>query len=182
MKNLFFILTFGAVATVAYFQGNGSCAFAAPENASATGLIAKPSDISTEPQPNVPAGWITDFMAALQQAKAENKTVLIKFTGSDWCGLCQKLDAEVFTQAAFKDYAKDNLVLVYLDFPVNKPQTDALASQNEELATKLRVQGMPTVVLLDGDGKYLGNTGYRPIGPEKYVEHLKDIISPKGNS
>ena len=55
---------------------------------------------------------------AKTQAKAENKKILLDFTGSDWCGWCKKLEAEVFSQQAWKDYAAKHLVLVELDFPV----------------------------------------------------------------
>ena len=43
----------------------------------------------------VHADWGTDYKAALAQAKAENKQVLLDFTGSDWCGYCKLLDKEV---------------------------------------------------------------------------------------
>ena len=65
-------------------------------------------------------GWLTDFEAAKAKAKAENKPMLLDFTGSDWCGWCVKLDKEVFSKAAFKDYADAELVLVEIDFPRNK--------------------------------------------------------------
>ena len=62
-------------------------------------------------------GWETNFKKALARAKAENKYVLLNFSGSDWCGWCTKLDKEVFSRQAFKDYARENLILVLLDFP-----------------------------------------------------------------
>ncbi|MCX8155667.1 MAG: thioredoxin family protein, partial [Verrucomicrobiae bacterium] len=49
--------------------------------------------------------WVTDFNAALNQAKKENKLLFINFTGSDWCGWCKKLDAEVFSTPEFKEFA-----------------------------------------------------------------------------
>ena len=62
-------------------------------------------------------GWSDNYAKALAQAKAEKKLVLVDFTGSDWCGWCIKLDKEVFSKPEFKTYAKENLVLVELDFP-----------------------------------------------------------------
>ena len=59
-------------------------------------------------------GWMTDYKAALEKAKKENKKVLLNFSGSDWCGWCIKLDSEVFDTQVFKDYAKDNLILVFV--------------------------------------------------------------------
>ncbi len=40
--------------------------------------------------------WYTDINAAVARAKADNKFLMLDFTGSDWCGWCQKLKAEVF--------------------------------------------------------------------------------------
>ena len=35
--------------------------------------------------------WLTDLPKAQEQARKENKLVLMDFTGSDWCGWCIKL-------------------------------------------------------------------------------------------
>jgi thioredoxin-related protein len=86
-------------------------------------------------------GWETDFEKAKATAKAENKHILIDFSGSDWCGWCIKLDKEVFSQPAFKDYAKENLVLVLADFPRDKSnQSDALQKQNDKLSKEYGVR------------------------------------------
>ena len=125
------------------------------------------------------ADWSTDYTAALKQAKESGRPVLVDFTGSDWCGWCIKLDKEVFSQQAFKDYAKDNLVLLQLDFPRAKPQTDEVKKQNQELAGKFGIRGYPTIVLVDSEGKELARTGYQAGGAEKYVEHLKKLLEKK---
>ena len=120
--------------------------------------------------------WKTDFEATLIEAKAQNKHVLVNFTGSDWCGWCIKLDKEVFNQAAFKQFANDELVLVKIDFPRKKRQTDAVKVQNEKLARKYRVHGFPTILLLSPEGEIVGKTGYEAGGAEAYVAHIKEII------
>lgn len=122
-------------------------------------------------------GWLTDFEAATVKAKAENKPLLLDFTGSDWCGWCIKLKGEVFTKEAFKSYAEDELVLVELDFPRSKPQSDAVKAQNEALAQKYGIRGFPTIVLLSPEGELVGKTGYQSGGAEKYVEHLKTLLA-----
>src|SRR5438093_216309 len=70
------------------------------------------------------AHWYTDYEKALEKAKAENKNVLLDFTGSDWCGWCMKMDKDVLKTKEFKEYASKNLVLVEVDFPQNKQQTN----------------------------------------------------------
>ena len=123
-------------------------------------------------------GWETDFAKASAKAKAEGKHILIDFSGSDWCGWCIKLDKEVFSKKAFKDYAKDNLVLVLADFPSDKSKQSAeLQKQNQELAKKYGVRGFPTVFILSPGGKTIVKTGYQAGGPEAYVEFIKKSIA-----
>jgi thioredoxin-related protein len=101
------------------------------------------------------ADWQTDYARALQMAKAENKRVLLDFTGSDWCPLCMALRKQVFSTPAFRAYADKNLILVEVDYPQRKQQSAELKSQNEKLAVDYRIdeKGFPTVVLLDPAGK-----------------------------
>jgi len=122
-------------------------------------------------------GWLTDFEAAKVKAKAENKPMLLDFTGSDWCGWCIKLDKEVFGEAAFKDYAAAELVLVELDFPRGKEQSAELKAQNEALAKQYGVRGFPTILLLSPDGELIEKTGYQRGGAEAYVERIKAILA-----
>jgi thioredoxin-related protein len=125
-------------------------------------------------------GWLTDFEKAKETAKTDNRHMLIDFSGSDWCGWCIKLDKEVFTQKAFQDYAKDNLVLMLADFPNDKSKQSAqVQKQNKKLADEFGVRGFPTVFVLSPEGKVVGRTGYQPGGPEAYVKHIKDIIEGK---
>jgi protein disulfide-isomerase len=79
------------------------------------------------------SSWETDFEEASATAKASNKYMLLDFSGSDWCGWCVRLDNEVFRKKAFKDYAKENLVCVLVDFPRRKQLKKALKEQNTKL-------------------------------------------------
>jgi len=125
--------------------------------------------------------WETDFAKASEAAKKDGKCMLLDFTGSDWCGWCIKLDKEVFQKTEFKDYAEKYLVLVQLDFPRTKPQSDELKAQNAKLAAKYKIEGYPTILILSPEGKLVGQTGYKSGGAEKYVEHLKSIIAKKSD-
>src|SRR2546421_12333851 len=115
------------------------------------------------------ADWLTDLPAAQATAKAENKIVLIDFTGSDWCGWCIRLRNEVFSQPEFESFANDHLVLVEADFPRGKPQDDALKKANAALLQRFHIQGYPTLVVLSSDGRELGTLGYQPGGPQAFI-------------
>lgn len=120
--------------------------------------------------------WETDFEKASAQAKESGRYMLLDFSGSDWCGWCIKLDKEVFSKKAFKEYAKENLVSVLLDFPRKAPQSNKLKKQNEALMQKYGIKGFPSVIVLSPAGELVGKTGYREGGPEAYVDHLKQMI------
>jgi len=119
--------------------------------------------------------WLTDFESAKAQAVERAVPILIDFTGSDWCGWCIRLDREVFSKEAFQEYAKANLVLLKIDFPRKRLPPEEQAA-NQKLASEYRIRGYPSIVLTDAGGKELGRTGYRPGGPEAYIEHLKTFL------
>ena len=124
--------------------------------------------------------WMTDFEAAKQKAAAENKDLLVNFTGSDWCSWCIKLVDEVFKHDAFKKGVADNFVLVELDFPQDKSKLDeSTQTQNEMLQEKYSIQGFPTILLLDDQGRPYAQTGYQAGGPEKYLTHLDGLLAIK---
>lgn len=120
--------------------------------------------------------WENNLEQAIAQAKKENKAVLVNFTGSDWCIWCKRLSSEVFQQEAFKNYADDNLVLVMLDFPRNIQQSSETQAYNRNLAQRYGIQGFPTILIFDSQGKMVAQTGYQPGGPEKYIEHIKSYL------
>src|SRR5262245_56640034 len=96
--------------------------------------------------------WLTSYADALKLASKEKKVVLMDFTGSDWCGWCKKLKAEVFDKPEFSAWAKKNAVLLEVDFPQGKPQSEELKKQNTELQEKFKIEGFPTIVFLDAAG------------------------------
>jgi protein disulfide-isomerase len=119
--------------------------------------------------------WITDLPKAQAQAKTDQKLVMMDFTGSDWCGWCIKLHREVFSKPEFAEYAKKNLVLVEVDFPRGKKQSDELKKANQELQAKYKIEGYPTIIILNGEGKQVGQLGYQPGGPKPFIDELEKL-------
>lgn len=120
-------------------------------------------------------GWGDNYEKAKAQAKAENKLLLLDFTGSDWCGWCIKLNKEVFSQAEFKDYAAKNLVLMEVDFPQTKPQSAQIKQQNAKLQGQYKIEGYPTIIVLNAQGKKVGELGYQPGGPSAFIAALDKL-------
>jgi thiol-disulfide isomerase/thioredoxin len=154
----------------------------AASNTDAFTATAKTESVSvtqSEPVPTDHLAWMTDFDAAKKKAAAEGKDLFINFTGSDWCGWCIRLDKEVFSQKLFVYEAQKRFVFVYLDFPKNIKQSDALKAQNEKLAQVYGVEGFPTIVLATADGRPYAKTGYEEGGPLVYLRHLAELQMQK---
>jgi thioredoxin-related protein len=144
------------------------------------GLLAADND-NPEKTPDKVAdkAWLTDFEEARKIAAKEDKSILIDFTGSDWCGWCIKLKKEVFSHDEFVKEASKDFVLVELDFPKKNNQSEEEKAANKALVKKYNVQGFPTIILADAEGKKFGQTGYREGGPAPYLKHLKKLLDRK---
>lgn len=125
-------------------------------------------------------GWSSDYAASKKLAAESKKDLLIDFTGSDWCSWCIKLSEEVFSKDAFKAGVKDKFVLLELDYPKDQsklsPETIA---QNQELSLKYGVEGYPTILLCDAEGRPFASTGYAKGGPEAYLKRLEELRAKK---
>jgi thioredoxin-related protein len=130
---------------------------------------------------NLQAGpkWLTDFEAVKQQAQKENKAILMDFTGSDWCPPCKALKKNVLDKPGFEKFAGEKLVLMELDFPNDKSKvTKAVADSNAKLSKQFKIEGYPTIIVLDKDGKELGRmVGYDGETPADYIKKLEAFIA-----
>jgi thioredoxin-related protein len=122
------------------------------------------------------ANWLTDHKKAVELSKKTGKPILFDFTGSDWCPPCKALEKKVFQSVEFKKYSDEKLILLKLDFPNKGNQSSAEKEQNGALAKQHKVQGFPTIILLDPEGKLLGSkVGYGNTPPVEYLKWLDSI-------
>jgi thioredoxin-related protein len=122
------------------------------------------------------AGWRTDFTKAKLDAKKDNKLILLKFSGSDWCLPCIRMEKEIFAQDSFGKFAEAHLEMVNADFPrLKKNKLDnATERQNESLAEQYDKDGhFPFTVLLNADGKVLKTwDGYKGEKPQDLIQQI----------
>ena len=123
--------------------------------------------------------WLQDFSKAKSVAVEKKLPILALFTGSDWCPWCKKLDKEILSTEEFKTFAKSNVVLFIADFPRKSEQPAEIVKQNQDLADKYKIEGFPTVLLMDASGKALGQLGYEEGGSKPFVERLKSFLAKK---
>jgi thioredoxin-related protein len=126
------------------------------------------------------APWLTDLNAGRAQAQKEGKFVMINFTGSDWCQWCIRLKQEVFSQPEFEAFASKNLVLVEIDFPKRTPQAVAMQKANASLVTQYKVDGFPSLVFLNPQGKVVHRGGYQPGGARPFVQEMTKALGVSG--
>nr|WP_309756246.1 thioredoxin family protein [Flavobacterium sp.] len=120
--------------------------------------------------------WETNVTKAMAISNETKKPLLLFFTGSDWCGWCIRLQKEVLKTPEFATWAKENVVLVELDYPRRSPQSPEIKKQNEELQMAFGIQGFPTIILANAttkEGKVnfegIGSTGYVAGGPTAWL-------------
>lgn len=120
--------------------------------------------------------WETNVTKAMAISNETKKPLLLFFTGSDWCGWCIRLQKEVLKTPEFAVWAKENVVLVELDYPRKAPQTEDIKKQNNELQMAFGIQGFPTIILANAttkEGKVnfegIGSTGYVAGGPSAWL-------------
>jgi thioredoxin-related protein len=123
--------------------------------------------------------WVSDFDNALAQSSKESKPLILVFSGSDWCAPCMKLEKTIWQSDTFKAYSSENYILYKADFPKKKKNhlSTEILTKNKELAERYNPQGyFPLVLVLDKEAQVLGTTGYKRVGPKKYVQLLDAFL------
>ena len=146
-------------------------------------VMAEPEVIKEGAAPGV---WSMDMDAVMKQAKELKMPVLLLFTGSDWCGWCKKLDADILSKAEWKDFAKENLMLGYLDFPNDESKVpEAYRARNRKMSEKYEVEGFPTLILVDAEGNEISKVEVpEDRKPESLIFWLRQPLRfvPSGRS
>jgi thioredoxin-related protein len=131
--------------------------------------------------------WETDINKAISVSNKTKKPMLLFFTGSDWCGWCIRLQKEVLKTPEFKTWAAKNVVLVELDYPKSKPQTELIKNQNTILQQTFEIEGFPTIYFASAklnnkkvpSYNKIGSTGYVAGGPKAWLEVADGILKTK---
>jgi len=126
--------------------------------------------------PEIP--WLHDERAALEQARATGKGLLVDFS-AEWCAACQELDVHVFSHPDVKAEVAERFVPLKIDAT---EETDEVS----RLEAKYGVPGLPTVLLMacndpppqqvecavpqDGPGRV---TGFIP--PSEMIERMRRV-------
>lgn len=123
--------------------------------------------------------WTQDWDAAVALSKEKDVPIFVLFTGSDWCPYCVKLHDRIFAKDGWKDGVKDQVLLVYLDFPNDKSKVpEKYRDRNRKLAEEYGIEGYPTCLLLSVDDlKPVMQYGYDDSDtPESFAKDVTDYV------
>ena len=116
--------------------------------------------VSGAVEPTGDIRWKTDFMAAQAESKTTGKPVLVDFS-ANWCPPCQTMKHEVWPDREVGELVNRSFIPVLVD----------LSSGGSEVASRYGVTSIPTILVVDGEGKVLHRASF--MSRSATVEFLK---------
>lgn len=89
----------------------------------------------------------TTFEETLKKATLENKLVFVDVY-ANWCAPCKVMDRDIFTQKEVGDFYNKRFIAYKLD---------ADNKENKTLVEKYKIQGLPTLLIINGKGELVGS-------------------------
>ena len=120
-----------------------------------------------------PAPVITNYHDALALANEEDKNILMIFAGSDWCRPCKRFKSSILESDQFINWAQQEMVLLYLDFPLKRKLSEEVRQQNDMLAKKFNSSGVfPQLVLIDKDEEVIRSIHFNDESIDEFIALL----------
>ena len=95
--------------------------------------------------------WMTDLKAAGKKAAAEDKLLLVEFTGSDWCSYCIQQKKAVLDKPEFAEWANKHCIAVEIDIPQDATRVggEAKKAANKRLSEEYGISNKRAACILD---------------------------------
>ncbi len=110
--------------------------------------------------PATTIAWRTDLLQALAESKQRGKPVLVDFNAV-WCPPCLAMKHDTWTDHTVERAVSDATVPLLVDI-----------DQDQATASRYGIESIPTVLLLDSDGRVLRTAGFLP--PSGVLRFLQD--------
>lgn len=107
------------------------------------------------------------FENVLKAAEKSGKYVFVDVY-TTWCGPCKFLSSNIFPAETVGNYMNKTFV---------NAKFDAEKGEGVEIAKKYKVEGYPTMLILDSKGKELGKLVGSSRTPEDFVKRLQGEVA-----
>ncbi|MBO5700737.1 MAG: thioredoxin family protein [Bacteroidales bacterium] len=106
---------------------------------------------------------------ALKKAKESGKELVFLDCYATWCGPCQYMAKSVFTTKEAGDYFNKKFVNIKIDME---------KGEGINLARQFKIQGYPTFIILNSNGKELGRiVGGAEI--KQFIQKVEGVLGKK---
>ncbi|NLM01145.1 MAG: thioredoxin family protein [Treponema sp.] len=115
-----------------------------------------------------PTVWLTDYQAALAQAKEEDKAVLLFFSGDSWDGMSTDAKERIYNTDKFLKAISKDFIAVNIDIDLkeaNESEDEELSDEKVTkymLAQEFAVQMMPDFFIVSSYGQVVQAITYNP--------------------
>jgi len=118
-------------------------------------LSAEPSSSQT---------WLTDYQAAMKQARDQQKPVLLHFYAT-WCGPCRSMEQQVLHTREIKNMLGEDVIGVKID-----------SDKHPAIIKRFGIGALPSDLVIDPEGKVL----YRGSGFKSKNSYLRVVTASAG--
>ena len=115
--------------------------------------------------------WLHNLDMALEQAKKQDKYVLVYFAEQNSCGLCKKFSKTISSQLRFREFFQQKAILCAID-----PKYFSDPTNCQRLFRLFKIDEIPTVMWMTSKGKVFFRHVYSGVGQREYILHLQKVI------
>lgn len=117
--------------------------------------------------------WADSYEQAVEQARRTNQSIVLLFTGSDWCHWCKILERDFISNSSFVQALKGEFLFVRIEIPRSHSLPPGVIENNKCLMKRFNVSGLPSLVVLNAGERILGRSGYLQISPAQFASKLQ---------
>lgn len=96
--------------------------------------------------------WVNSLNLGLQQGEEQKKPLFVDF-GAEWCIACKEMDETTYKDSQVVETLTKKFIPVKLD-------NTELTEEKKMILQKYGVIGLPTIVILDAEGKSLKESSF----------------------
>ena len=164
-----YVISFFAMAAVAFgtvflIQAQDEAKRRTPRLTNDDLVGSAPTNASSLPaQTSGSIQWQNDLDRALSMAKANHSKVIVDVY-TDWCGWCKKMDKNIYTDPKVVALGS-RYVFLKLDAEDG--------GQGQRFAAKMQVNGYPTTLILDENGRSLQSVPGYPPSVQQFISTIE---------